>query len=57
MQIFYLDRLRRPPLKWGVLPRMKVWTLGEINKAKKADRYMNGDFGKLGVCVMRCLYL
>ncbi|XP_021763746.1 uncharacterized protein LOC110728398 isoform X2 [Chenopodium quinoa] len=45
LSIFYLDRLRRPPLKWGVLPRLKVWTLEEINKA---DRYMNGDFGKLG---------
>uniref|UniRef100_A0A803M0W8 Uncharacterized protein n=1 Tax=Chenopodium quinoa TaxID=63459 RepID=A0A803M0W8_CHEQI len=55
-KIFYLDRLIRPPLKWGVLPRTKVWTLGEINKAKKADRYMNGDFGKLGICTVNVAY-
>ncbi|XP_021717425.1 uncharacterized protein LOC110685241 isoform X2 [Chenopodium quinoa] len=48
LKILYLDWLRRPPVKWGVLPRMKVWTEVKINKAKKADRHREGDFRKLG---------
>uniref|UniRef100_A0A803NA55 Uncharacterized protein n=1 Tax=Chenopodium quinoa TaxID=63459 RepID=A0A803NA55_CHEQI len=47
--MMYLYRLRRPPVKRGVFPRLKVWTEAEIDKAKNADRIMDGDFGKLGV--------
>uniref|UniRef100_A0A803MR83 Uncharacterized protein n=1 Tax=Chenopodium quinoa TaxID=63459 RepID=A0A803MR83_CHEQI len=50
LAIMYVDRLKRPPVKWGVFPRLKAWTEVEINKAKKADRITGGDFGKLG-CV------
>ncbi|XP_021744634.1 uncharacterized protein LOC110710616 [Chenopodium quinoa] len=47
--IFYLDRLDREAVQWGVFPRLKVWTMKEITIASKEDRSPNGgDYGCLG---------
>ncbi|KNA13508.1 hypothetical protein SOVF_116160 [Spinacia oleracea] len=50
MAIFYLDRLKRPPVDWGVFPRMRVWTIEEMNKAQNLDRLPSRDYGCVG-CV------
>ncbi|KNA03977.1 hypothetical protein SOVF_204000, partial [Spinacia oleracea] len=50
LAIFYLDRLKRPPVDWGVFPRMRVWTIEEMNKAQNLDRLPSRDYGCLG-CV------
>ncbi|XP_021758961.1 uncharacterized protein LOC110723872 isoform X2 [Chenopodium quinoa] len=48
--LFYLDRLNRNPVDWGVSPRIKVWTMKLIRSACRADRTtLNGDYGKLGM--------
>ncbi|XP_021722345.1 uncharacterized protein LOC110689827 [Chenopodium quinoa] len=46
--VFYLDHLHRPPVRWGVLPRIKVWTAVEVTRATKEDkRRTSDDYGKL----------
>lgn len=54
MQIFYLDRLNRRPMQWGLSPRIMAWDMEEIKKAKKADRFsgITGDYGYIGVSVI-----
>uniref|UniRef100_A0A803M9J0 Uncharacterized protein n=1 Tax=Chenopodium quinoa TaxID=63459 RepID=A0A803M9J0_CHEQI len=48
--VFYLDHLHRPPVRWGVLPRIKVWTAVEVTRATKEDkRRTSDDYGKLMV--------
>ncbi|KAL2938813.1 Protein MAINTENANCE OF MERISTEMS [Bienertia sinuspersici] len=44
--IFYLDRLRRPPVRWGEYPRVKVFDKDLLKNVAEADRRNNGDFGK-----------
>ncbi|XP_056695650.1 uncharacterized protein [Spinacia oleracea] len=48
--IFYLDRLNRMPLQWGVFPRLKAWDINDLLKARQADILPSGDYGKIG-CV------
>ncbi|XP_021727198.1 uncharacterized protein LOC110694316 isoform X3 [Chenopodium quinoa] len=47
--IYYLDRLNRDLIQWGVYPRIKVWNMKQIWKAGKCDRLRTGDYGCLGV--------
>ncbi|XP_021736115.1 uncharacterized protein LOC110702670 isoform X2 [Chenopodium quinoa] len=48
--LFYLDRLNRNPIDWGVFPRIKVCSMKLIRSACKTDRTTpNGDYGKLGM--------
>ncbi|KAL2929806.1 Protein MAINTENANCE OF MERISTEMS [Bienertia sinuspersici] len=44
--IFYLDRLRRPPVRWGEYPRVKVFHKDLLKNVAEADRRNSGDFGK-----------
>lgn len=47
-----MDRLNRPPLQWGVFPRIKAWQNDDVNKVKKADRLVDSagsDYVKLEV--------
>ncbi|KAL2942790.1 Protein MAINTENANCE OF MERISTEMS, partial [Bienertia sinuspersici] len=44
--IFYLDRLRRPPVRWGEYPRVKVFDKDLLKNVAEADRRNSGDFGK-----------
>ncbi|KAL2898292.1 Pheromone-processing carboxypeptidase KEX1 [Bienertia sinuspersici] len=44
--IFYLDRLRRPPVRWGEYPRVKVFDKELLKNVAEADRRNSGDFGK-----------
>ncbi|XP_056693469.1 uncharacterized protein [Spinacia oleracea] len=48
--IFYLGRLKRRPVQWGLCPRSKAWNMEEIKKAKSADRFpgATGDYGYIG---------
>ncbi|KNA13421.1 hypothetical protein SOVF_116800 [Spinacia oleracea] len=48
--IFYLDRLNRMPLQWGVFPRLKALDINDLLKARQADLLPSGDYGKIGVC-------
>ncbi|XP_021727192.1 uncharacterized protein LOC110694316 isoform X2 [Chenopodium quinoa] len=48
-RIYYLDRLNRDLIQWGVYPRIKVWNMKQIWKAGKCDRLRTGDYGCLGV--------
>ncbi|XP_021718766.1 uncharacterized protein LOC110686450 [Chenopodium quinoa] len=48
--IFYLDRLNRDPVEWGVFPHIKVWNMNHIRNAAKDDRIIaTGNFGNLGM--------
>ncbi|KAL2932449.1 Protein MAINTENANCE OF MERISTEMS, partial [Bienertia sinuspersici] len=44
--VFYLDRLRRPPVRWGEYPRLKVFDKDLLKNVAEADRRNSGDFGK-----------
>ncbi|KAL2899981.1 S-adenosylmethionine synthase [Bienertia sinuspersici] len=44
--VFYLDRLRRPPVRWGEYPRLKVFDKDLLKNVAAADRRNSGDFGK-----------
>ncbi|XP_021756946.1 uncharacterized protein LOC110722034 isoform X1 [Chenopodium quinoa] len=47
--VFYLDRLDRQPVSWGVFSRIQAWTMNEIRFAVKEDHMPDGgDFGVLG---------
>ncbi|XP_021735198.1 uncharacterized protein LOC110701900 [Chenopodium quinoa] len=47
--VFYLDRLERQPVSWGLFPRIQAWTMDEIRCAVKEDRMPEGgDFGVFG---------
>ncbi|KMT17703.1 hypothetical protein BVRB_2g036480 [Beta vulgaris subsp. vulgaris] len=48
LAILYLDRLNRPPMKWGMFPRCKAWSVGDVNIAKNDDETVKGDYGKIG---------
>lgn len=51
VQVFYLDRLKRNPVLWGVFPRMQAWSKEDINLAKREDMKVSRDYGRLGVSV------
>ncbi|KAL2942305.1 Serine/threonine-protein kinase WNK1 [Bienertia sinuspersici] len=44
--VFYLDRLRWPPVRWGEYPRVKVFDKDLLKNVAEADRRNSGDFGK-----------
>ncbi|KAL2897073.1 DNA-(apurinic or apyrimidinic site) lyase 2 [Bienertia sinuspersici] len=44
--IFYLDRLRRPPVRWGEYPGVQVFDKDLLKNVAEADRRNSGDFGK-----------
>ncbi|KAL2941795.1 Protein MAINTENANCE OF MERISTEMS [Bienertia sinuspersici] len=46
LAIFYLDRLRQPPVRWGEYPRVKVFDKDLLKNVAEADRRNSGDFGK-----------
>ncbi|KAL2923742.1 Protein MAINTENANCE OF MERISTEMS [Bienertia sinuspersici] len=46
LAIFYVDRLRRPPVRWGEYPRVKVYDKELLKNVAEADRRNSGDFGK-----------
>lgn len=50
LQLLYLERLDRNPVKWGTFPMLKVWTKDEISKARSEDKVDGGDYGFLEVC-------
>ncbi|XP_021731289.1 uncharacterized protein LOC110698199 [Chenopodium quinoa] len=48
--LFYLERLNRDLVDWGVFPHIKAWNMKLIRNACRADRIAEtGDFGKLGM--------
>ncbi|KMT07805.1 hypothetical protein BVRB_6g146180 [Beta vulgaris subsp. vulgaris] len=47
LAIIYLDRLNRRPLNWGMFPRVKAWSVQDVNLAKVEDRIASGDYGSL----------
>lgn len=48
--VFYLDRLIRDPLRWGIFPRITVWGKHDLRLAARDDRISDvGEFGKLGM--------
>ncbi|XP_048492560.2 uncharacterized protein LOC125493340 isoform X2 [Beta vulgaris subsp. vulgaris] len=49
LAIMYLDRLHRPPVRWGLFPRLKAWSAKDVTEAKEADRQSGkGDYGNIG---------
>ncbi|KAL2898359.1 Protein MAINTENANCE OF MERISTEMS, partial [Bienertia sinuspersici] len=49
--VFYLDRLRWPPVRWGEYPRVKVFDKDLLKNVAEVDRRNSGDFGKTKVLV------
>ncbi|KAL2896281.1 Acetyl-coenzyme A synthetase [Bienertia sinuspersici] len=47
--VFYPDRLRWPPVRWGEYPRVKVFDKDLLKNVAEADRRNSGDFGKTKV--------
>ncbi|XP_057247916.1 uncharacterized protein LOC125493805 [Beta vulgaris subsp. vulgaris] len=47
LAILYLDRLNRRPLNWGMFPRVKAWSVQDVNLAKAEDKIGSGDYGSL----------
>lgn len=52
MQLFYLDRLKRPPVRWGVFPRINAWCKELISRVESLDVINTGDYGKFGVSLV-----
>ena len=50
LKIFYVDRLARNPVCWGIWPRVKVWCNDELRKVINEDHQRTGsDFGSIKV--------
>lgn len=38
-------------MKWGIFPKSKACSVRDVNVEKCEDENVNGDYGKIGVCI------